>query len=369
MSDQAGPGADAALISRYQALVCDLDGVVYQGKQPIDGAVDALGAVRRRGVCVVYATNNASRPPGTVAAQLRSMGLGVQDRDVVNSSQAGARLLRRVLGAGARVLAVGGPGVRIALTDAGMHPVSPAAAAAARGEPPVLAVLQGYGAEVGWSDLAEAAFAVQRGARWVATNLDATLPTERGLAPGNGSLVGAVRAAVDREPVVVGKPAPDVYQLAAHVAGVGSGDTLAVGDRIDTDIAGAHSAGMDSLIVLTGVHGPGDLAALGPQAPRPTFVARSLTALLAPYDSPVRSGESTWRCGSGEVELRHTDRCPRLATRSGGSGVLLLRAALTALWHLIDASQLTTEQAGEIMGEWVPTTDIDLAPQDAPAAK
>ena len=260
-------------LSRYAAVVCDLDGVVYRGPTAVPHAVDTLAGLD---VPVLYATNNASRPPADVAEHLRRLGLPCVPAAVATSSQAGAWLLAERLAPSTAVLAVGGPGVARALEEAGLTPVLASRAAGAH----LAAVLQGYGPQVTASDLAEAAYAVQAGATWVATNTDATLPTDRGVAPGNGSLVGAVRNAVGRPPdVVAGKPAPPLYLMCADRLGVPVGGVLAVGDRLDTDIEGAVAAGMESLLVLTGVD---DLAAcLAAERPRrPTWVAPDLRALL-----------------------------------------------------------------------------------------
>jgi glycerol-1-phosphatase len=262
-----------SIVSRYAAVVCDLDGVVYRGPTAVPGAVEALSGLD---VPVLYATNNASRPPGEVAEHLRRLGLQCEPDAVATSSQAGAWLLRERVEAGSRVLAVGGVGVGLALEEAGLQPVSPDGAANAA---PLAAVLQGYGPGVSATDLAEAAYAIQGGALWVATNTDSTLPTDRGVAPGNGSLVGAVANAVGRDPdVVAGKPAPPLYLLCAERLDVEPAAMLAVGDRLDTDIEGAVTAGIDSLFVLTGVD---DLAAClaAPAGRRPTWVAPDLAAL------------------------------------------------------------------------------------------
>lgn len=159
----------------YAALICDLDGVVYRGQAAVPHAVEALSTQRRP---VLYATNNAARTPDVVAAHLRELGLAVEASDVVNSSQAAAWLLARHQPPGAAVLAVGGPGVGVALREAGFQVVERI------GTERVDAVVQGYGPTVTASDLAEAAYGVQGGALWVATNLDSTLPTDRGVAPG-----------------------------------------------------------------------------------------------------------------------------------------------------------------------------------------
>lgn len=257
------------LVDRYSALVCDLDGVVYRGPTAVPHAIEAL---RTSPVPVIYATNNASRPPADVAAHLRELGLDCEADDVVTSSQAAAWLLADEIAPGERVLVVGGVGVADAVTAAGFVAVRPDEIDGDR----VAAVVQGYGPDVRATDLAAAAYAVQGGARWVATNLDLTLPTDRGTAPGNGSLVGAVRNAVGREPhVVAGKPEVPVYRLAAERLGVEVSRVLAVGDRLDTDIEGANRAGCDSLLVLTGVDDVQAVLAAGP-ALRPTRIAPDL---------------------------------------------------------------------------------------------
>ncbi len=266
-----------ALVTRYAAVVCDLDGVVYRGPTAVPHAVEVLGGLD---VPVLYATNNASRSPADVATHLRDLGLACTPDAVATSSQAGAWLLADRLAAGSPVLAVGGAGVSVALAEAGLRPVLPADAACT----PVDAVLQGYGPAVTATDLAEAAYAVEGGATWVATNTDGTLPTDRGVAPGNGSLVAAVERAVGHPPhLVAGKPAPPLYLLCAGRLDLPAERVLAVGDRLDTDIEGAVAAGMDSLLVLTGVD---DLRACleAPPQRRPTWVAPDLRALVADPD-------------------------------------------------------------------------------------
>jgi glycerol-1-phosphatase len=266
-----------ALVARYAAVVCDLDGVVYRGPTAVPHAVEVLGALD---VPVLYATNNASRSPADVATHLGELGLPCTADAVATSSQAGAWLLGDRLAAGSPVLAVGGAGVAAALTEAGLRPVLPGDAESTR----VDAVLQGYGPAVTATDLAEAAYAVEGGAVWVATNTDGTLPTDRGVAPGNGSLVAAVERAVGHPPhLVAGKPAPPLYLLCAGRLNLPAERVLAVGDRLDTDIEGAVAAGMDSLLVLTGVD---DLRACleAPPLRRPTWVAPDLRALVADAD-------------------------------------------------------------------------------------
>jgi HAD superfamily hydrolase (TIGR01450 family) len=317
------------LIDGYDGVVCDLDGVVYRGQQARRHAIESLLRARSEGVPVVYATNNASRTPAEVARHLDALGLPGPAERVVTSAQAAARLVARRCPSGSRVLAVGGPGVTLALEEEGMLPV----AAQPSSKVPVVAVVQGYGAEVGWADLAEVAYAVQAGAFWVATNIDATLPTDRGLAPGNGTLVAAVRTAVDVDPVVVGKPNTPLYELSASVLGTDIGRTLAIGDRLDTDIAGATAAGMDSLFVFGGVHGWADLAGAALTS-RPRYVATDLRSLHVTYTEAVRdpTDGSRWTCGEASAWM---SKLGELSVK-GGDTNQKLRAALRAVWEASD---------------------------------
>lgn len=257
----------------HDAALLDLDGVVYVGEHAVPGAADALASARHAGMRLAFVTNNAGRPPEAVAAHLTELGIPATPEEVVTSAQAGAELLARDLPPGTPVLAVGGPGVDLALTRAGLAVLragDPGAGAAH-------AVLQGFGRDVAWTDLAAAALAVHGGARWVLTNPDLTLPVPGGRAPGNGSLARAVEAAAGRAPDdVAGKPHPALMESALQRLGARA--PLVVGDRLDTDIEGAVRAGIPSLLVLTGIT---DIATLLRAAPRerPDFVGADLGAL------------------------------------------------------------------------------------------
>lgn len=321
------------LSAGFEGIICDLDGVVYAGAVAVEHAVDALN---RLAVPVVYATNNASRPPSDVADHLRRLGVRVEEARVLTSSVAAARELATDLPAGTAVLAVGGPGVGVALRDAGLRPLAPG------DEGEVAAVLQGYGPQVTAADLGEAAHAIRAGARWVVTNDDLTLPTERGPAPGNGSLVGAVRNAVDRDPEVIGKPHPPMYELAADVLGVPPARVLAIGDRLETDMAGAQAAGTSGALVLTGVHGPVELAA-APFDHRPQYVLTDLRDLAEDY--PEAGVDDGWHVrGSARARLARGGRLEVV-----GAGADLLRAALDALWTARDAGLITAQDAGRLV--------------------
>lgn len=249
----------------YDCLFVDLDGVVYRGGDEVPFAVAALNAFDGP---VLYVTNNASRTPQTVAEQLTGHGLRASADDVVTSAQAAAAHLASLVPAGSRVLVIGGEGLRTAVTAQGLRIVSEADAAEA--------VIQGYSPRLGWADLAEASYALVRPIPWVATNTDMSVPTARGIAPGNGTLVAAVASATGREPVVTGKPHEPIMRLAQQLAQASK--PLVIGDRLDTDIAAAVAAGMDSLLVLTGVSGWEDLLDW-PVAQLPTRVAPDLRVL------------------------------------------------------------------------------------------
>lgn len=259
------------LVDGYDLVIFDLDGVIYLIDRPIAGAVEAVGELRRAGVPLAYATNNASRRSAEVADLLTGLGVPADAGEVITSAGASAAVLARRLAPGSAVLVVGAEALRAEVREAGLVPVS-------RAEEQPVAVVQGYGPQVGWADLAEAAVAIRGGAQWIATNTDRTLPSPRGPLPGNGSLVAALRTALGRDPdLVVGKPEPELFATTARR--VGAKRPLVVGDRLDTDIEGAVRAGMDSLLVLTGVHGTADLLA-APARQRPTFVAADLSGLF-----------------------------------------------------------------------------------------
>jgi len=264
----------------HDGVVLDLDGVVYRGRVAVPGAVEALALLVEAGVRVGYATNNAARPASAVAAHLCELGIPTDAEQVVTSAQVAVEVVAQLIPAGASVLVVGGPGLREAVSDHGFPTVDSALALPA-------AVVQGFGPDTSWRDLAEATYAVSAGARWVATNTDLTVPTERGNAPGNGTLVSAVAAATGKQPLVAGKPNPALLLAAARR--LGARRALVVGDRLDTDIAGANAAGLSSVLVLSGVtvgsdlperSDPGDAWAGRPRSTRPTFVADDLLALV-----------------------------------------------------------------------------------------
>lgn len=325
-----------SLALRHDVALLDLDGVVYIGDDAVDGAVEGLAAARATGMGLAFVTNNAGRPPEDVAEHLGRLGIPATVDEVVTSAQAGARVLADRLPAGAPVLAVGGTGVALAIERAGLSPVAPGEV----GGKAAVAVLQGFGRDLGWRDLAAAATAVQQGALWVLTNPDLTLPTPDGPAPGNGSLARAVEAAAGRPPdVIAGKPHPAL--MAASIERTGASAPLVVGDRLDTDIAGAATLGIASLLVLTGIC---DIAGLLSALPgeRPDYVGSDLGALTAkpaptrgadgprPHDGRwMLAGASAWTDG-GEVRVEGADDV-----------LAAVQCACAAAWSAADRGEST----------------------------
>lgn len=259
-----------ALADRSDALLLDLDGTVYLGGQVIAHVVDVLTAAAARGARPMFVTNNASRHPADVAAALTGMGVPADAADVLTSPEAAAKMLAQSHPAGSPVLIVGAQALADAVADVGLVPVRLAA------DRPV-AVVQGHSPDTGWRDLAEACIAIRSGVDWVASNTDSTLPTDRGLLPGNGAMVAALVAATGATPRVAGKPNRPLLDEAVRRAS--SKSPLVVGDRLDTDIEAAVLADLPSLLVLSGVSTAADLLA-APAARRPTYVSFDLRGLV-----------------------------------------------------------------------------------------
>ncbi|WP_456567075.1 HAD-IIA family hydrolase [Blastococcus sp. SYSU D00695] len=271
----------------HDVALLDLDGVVYVGPHAVPGVPQALAAARDAGMRLGFVTNNAARTPEEVADHLTELGVPAAADDVITSSQAAATVVAQQWGSGARVLAVGGPGVAVALRAAGLTVVEQA-------EDGPVAVVQGYGRDVGWTALAEAVVAVRAGARHVATNTDATIPSPRGPLPGNGAMVGVVAGVTGQDPLVTGKPDPAMH--AECVRRTGARTPLVVGDRLDTDIEGARRVGAASLLVLSGVTTPATLLAAAPDR-RPDLLAPDCGGLLTAHPAVDRT-EGGWRCGA-----------------------------------------------------------------------
>jgi HAD superfamily hydrolase (TIGR01450 family) len=321
----------STLAQHHDCLLLDLDGTVFRGREPTPGAVETLDAVDSR---ILFITNNASRSAGQVAEHLRELGFTAEPRDVVTSAQSAARLLAEQLPQGVNVLIIGTDSLAAEVSGVGLVPVR------TWSEAPV-AVVQGHSPETGWSNLAEAALAIRSGALWIAANMDKTLPSERGLLPGNGSMVAALQAATDQAPQVAGKPSP---VLIANALSRGNFHTpLVVGDRLDTDIEGANAAGLPSLMVLCGVTTAQDAIWAIPQQ-RPDYLAEDLRALAVDADTLRVGPHPGWQVDidSAAVTVRSTGKEP-------GDALSVVRAIAAAVWAADAGGHPSTIAAGDDM--------------------
>ncbi len=340
-TDGAGPGpalltSHEPLTARYDCALLDLDGVVYVDDEAVPDVPAVLAAARDRGLTLAFVTNNASRTPESVAARLRDLGVPAEPSDVVTSAQAAARELLHLVPLGSRVLVLGDVGLVTAVEERGFRAVFSSA------DDPA-AVVQGFGPEVNWRELAGAAAAIRNGAIWVATNTDLTIPTKDGPAPGNGALVEALATAVGAGPAVVaGKPFRPLFD--ESVERVGGKHPLVVGDRLDTDIEGARNSGADSLLVMTGVT---DLEAAGRAQPaeRPTYVAWTLHGLLTSHVSPQRLEDGRWSLGRWSARV--DDEILRFDTVGADrdEGLRVFVATAWAAWDADPNHQLRLDAA------------------------
>ncbi|WP_020577475.1 HAD-IIA family hydrolase [Actinopolymorpha alba] len=327
-------GAPRPLAEIHDTALFDLDGVIYVGTRAVPRAPEMLARARQHGLRVAFVTNNSSRTPAAVADHLVQVGVPATVEEVVSSAQAAAGLVAERVPEGSRVLVVGGDGLVAALGERGLVPVYSAAQAPA-------AVIQGFHPDVGWRQLAEGAYALANDLPWIASNVDVTLPTDGGLAPGNGALVEVIRLATGKDPIVAGKPAPPLFHEA--VARTHGKRPVVVGDRLDTDIQGAHASGMPSLVVLTGVTGLAELVAAPPNQ-RPTYLAHDLTGLFQPHPAPGVDGTSA-TCGGWKAELRSAPGGARVVLDGDGDPLDGARALLAAVWAQPDPASVDAAEA------------------------
>ncbi|CDO33616.1 hydrolase [Mycolicibacterium vulneris] len=319
----------STLARQHDCLLLDLDGTVFRGHEPTVGAIESLAGLDAR---VLYVTNNASRAPGQVAEHLRELGFAAEADDVVTSAQSAAHLLAAHLSPGAAVLVVGTDALAGEVSNVGLRPVR------TFDEEPA-AVVQGHSPETAWPNLAEAALAIRAGALWVAANVDLTLPSERGLLPGNGSMVAALRVATEQEPLVAGKPRPTLMNDALSRGTFAT--PLVVGDRLDTDIAGAVAAGLPSLMVLTGVSTAHEAVRAVP-AERPGYLAANLRGLHADAETLRIGPDPAWRIDvdTGAVTVHATGQEPV-------DDLAVVRATAHAVWNADVEPAAVTVTAGD----------------------
>ncbi|MBX5491700.1 MAG: TIGR01457 family HAD-type hydrolase [Chloroflexi bacterium] len=251
-----------------RALLIDLDGVIYRGRQVLPGAHALFAHLHQHRIPYRLLTNNATLTPRQYQAKLRAMGIRVPATSVLTSAVATAAYLREVAGPGARVLVVGERGLRNALRAAGCVLVDRQADY----------VVAGLDRTVCYPRLTAACLAIAAGATFIGTNPDPAFPTEEGLWPGAGAIQALLTACTGVRPRVIGKPQPTMLEQALRQLGVAPADALMVGDSLLTDVAGGRAAGVPTALVLTGVTRASDLAAA---TVRPDHVFRDLAELLA----------------------------------------------------------------------------------------
>jgi 4-nitrophenyl phosphatase len=254
-----------------RAAVIDMDGVLWAGDQPLPGLIEFFAALRQRQMPFVLATNNAGRSPEQYRDKLARMGVTVSVDEIFTSPQATALVLAQRSPAGGRVFVIGEQALKDALAAAGFTFCDLYETDAAY-------VVVGIDHGLSWDKLATATLNIRAGAVFVGTNPDISLPTEHGITHGNGAILAALQAATGVAPIVVGKPEPTMYQQALTRLQSDPDQTLAIGDRLDTDILGAVRAGLPSALVLTGVSKRADLASLAYQ---PTWVLDSIVEITA----------------------------------------------------------------------------------------
>jgi len=247
-------------------LIIDMDGVLYRESDAIPGLVDFFGFLRQRDTRFVLATNNSTRTPAQYVEKMAGMGVQITPADLITSAQATAAYLREISPPGTPVYAVGQVGLTTALQEAGFVLDSRR----------VEFVVAGLDVHLTYEKLKTATLLIHRGARFIGTNPDVTLPTAEGLAPGAGAILAAIQASTGVAPTVIGKPEPTMFQQAMARLGAAPADTAALGDRLETDILAAQRTGILSLLVLSGVT---DRALLAESEVRPDLVFEDIADL------------------------------------------------------------------------------------------
>jgi 4-nitrophenyl phosphatase len=229
-------------LERISHLIIDMDGVLYLGDQPMRCLPEFFAFLRERKIQFILATNNSTRTSQEYVAKLARMGVQVSPEEILVSGQAAARYLAREYPRGTRVHVFGMPSLKQAMIEEGFI----------LADEDVELVVASMDREITYEKLKRAVLLIRNGARFIATNLDPTNPTEEGQLPGTGSMIAALETASGVKPTAIGKPEPIMYQLAMEQMGALAETTAAIGDRIDTDILGGKRAGLSTICVLSG---------------------------------------------------------------------------------------------------------------------
>ena len=256
--------------ANIRTLIIDMDGVLWHGNQPLPGLEFFFQTLRDRRIRFILATNNASLTAEQYVAKLGRMGVAVTSSEILTSGMATALYLaERADPAATKVFVIGEDGLRQPLAERGFTLTD-------LYEIEAQYVTCGMDHGLSWDKLATASLNIRAGAKFIGTNPDTTFPTERGLTHGTGAILAALQTATGVAPTVIGKPEPIMYQQAMALLGAVPAETVAVGDRLETDIRGAIRAGLRSLMVLSGISTQADLEQT---TDRPTWVMPDIRAV------------------------------------------------------------------------------------------
>jgi len=256
---------------RFDGLVCDLDGVIYRGDRAIGGAADAIDSLRAAGVRVLYCTNNSRSTIEQYIERLAGFGLKVTPDEIITSAVVTADVLQDRGFSGKTAIVVGGDGIKKALSDVCISVKEDPAVDKAD------LVVVGWDPTFDYGAMKRAADAVRSGAAFIATNDDAAFPAPDGLWPGAGAILASIETASGGKAEVMGKPrAPMLDAVAVRLEGCKS--VAVIGDRPETDLAGAPERGWTTILVLSGVTRREDVEAL---TPRPDLVLDSIADLAS----------------------------------------------------------------------------------------
>jgi 4-nitrophenyl phosphatase len=250
-----------------RALILDMDGVLWRQTQPIGDLPEIFNRIKYKKLKVTLATNNASLSIKQYQDKLNKFGVTLAPDEIINSSQVMTHYLDKRFPNGGNLYIIGENALRETLTGNKFH----------LGEENVQAVIVGMDLSLNYEKLCRATILIRSGAPFIATNADVTFPTPQGLVPGVGAILACIEAATSVKPHVVGKPAPDIYEIAMTRMGVKPKETLVVGDRLETDIAGAQTLGCHTALVLSGVT---DITAAQKWTPAPELIAKDLNSVL-----------------------------------------------------------------------------------------
>lgn len=267
--------------SDIQALIIDMDGVLWHGSQPLPGLIDFFEAVRAKHLRFILATNNATLTAEQYVSKLAGMGVFIGAEQILTSAMATASYLsRKVDPATSRVFVIGEEGARAPLLEHGFTLTDTFDPVITQENADI--VVCGLDRTLTWQKLATATYTLHAGAKFIGTNADTSLPTEHGMTIGNGAILAALHAATGVKPITIGKPEPIMYQQAMTLLGTEPNKTIAIGDRLDTDILGAVRADIRSIMVLTGVSSEDDLRVSDFQ---PTWVMPDLLAITQAFQN------------------------------------------------------------------------------------